>query len=202
MFLEREKRRIEHQDGPSLMTRSVWSYNLESEFELIRSIIASYSFISMDREFPGIIFQSHPSFQNPQNNYAIMEANVDSMHLIQVGLTLLDCHGNLPTFGTSNRFIWEFNFCEFDVTCHPHAPHSIALSNIKVWIFIRIESLESAFCDSLSSWCSQDSFATIIFTGFLFIAHMILDTWWRYWANVFVYATIFTSQLVWLSATR
>jgi len=81
----------------------------------------------MDKEFPGIIFQPHPSFRNPQNNYAIMKANVDSMHLIQVGLTLLDRHDNLPTFGTSNRFIWEFNFCEFDVTCHPHAPHSIAL---------------------------------------------------------------------------
>jgi len=111
----------------SVMTRSVWSYNVESEFELIRSIIASYSFISMDTEFPGIIFQSQLAFRQPQNNYAIMKANVDSMHLIQVGLTLSDRHGNLPTFGTSNRFIWEFNFCEFDVTRHPHAPHSIAL---------------------------------------------------------------------------
>jgi len=98
----------------SIMTRSVWSYNLESEFELIRSIIASYSFISMDTEFSGIIFQSHPSFRKPQNNYAIMKANVENIHLIQVGLTLSDCHDNLPTFGTSNRFIWEFNFCEFE----------------------------------------------------------------------------------------
>ncbi|XP_068466631.1 probable CCR4-associated factor 1 homolog 11 [Phaseolus vulgaris] len=111
----------------SVMTRSVWSYNLESEFELIRSIISLYPFISMDTEFPGVIFQSHPAFRQPQNNYAVMKANVDSMHLIQVGLTLSDGHDNLPTFGTSNRFIWEFNFCEFDVTQHPHAPHSIAL---------------------------------------------------------------------------
>ncbi|XP_068466613.1 probable CCR4-associated factor 1 homolog 9 [Phaseolus vulgaris] len=111
----------------SVMTRSVWSYNLESEFELIRSVIALYPFISMDTEFPGVVFQSHPAFRQPQNNYAVMKANVDSMHLIQVGLTLSDRHDNLPTFGTSNRFIWEFNFCEFDVTQHPHAPHSIAL---------------------------------------------------------------------------
>ncbi|XP_068466607.1 probable CCR4-associated factor 1 homolog 11 [Phaseolus vulgaris] len=111
----------------SVMTRSVWSYNLESEFELIRSVIALYPFISMDMEFPGVVFQSHPAFRQPQNNYAVMKANVDSMHLIQVGLTFSDRHGNLPTFGTSNCFIWEFNFCEFDVTQHPHAPHSIAL---------------------------------------------------------------------------
>jgi len=111
----------------SVMTRSVWSYNLESEFELIRSVIALHLFISMDTEFPGVVFQSYPAFRQPQNNYAVMKANMDSMHLIQVGLTLSDCHGNLPTLGTSNRFIWEFNFREFDVTQHPHAPHSIAL---------------------------------------------------------------------------
>ncbi|KAK7368634.1 hypothetical protein VNO80_10662 [Phaseolus coccineus] len=111
----------------SVMTRSVWSYNLKSEFELIRFVTALYPFISMDTEFPSVVFQSHPAFRQPQNNYAVMKANVDNMHLIQVGLTLSDSHDNLPTFGTSNRFIWEFNFCEFDVAHHPHAPHSIAL---------------------------------------------------------------------------
>ncbi|XP_068466608.1 probable CCR4-associated factor 1 homolog 11 [Phaseolus vulgaris] len=110
-----------------VMTRSVWSYNLESEFELIRSIISLYPFISMDTEFPGVVFRSHPAFRQLNNNYVVMKANVDGMHLIQVGLTLSDGHDNLPTFGTSNRFIWEFNFCEFDVTHHPHDPHSIAL---------------------------------------------------------------------------
>ncbi|KOM36859.1 hypothetical protein LR48_Vigan03g024000 [Vigna angularis] len=115
-----------------VMTRSVWAYNLEAEFELIRRMIRFFPVISMDTEFPGVIFQLDPTFRQPRNNYALMKANVDrmckeSMHLIQVGLTLSDCHGNLPTFGTSNRFIWEFNFCEFDVTRHLHAPHSIAL---------------------------------------------------------------------------
>jgi len=110
-----------------VMTRSVWSYNLETEFELIRRVIEFFPFISMGTEFPGVIFQSDPTLRQSQNNYAVMKANVDCMHLIQVGMTLSDRHGNLPTFGTSNRFIWEFNFCKFDVMCHPHAPHSIAL---------------------------------------------------------------------------
>nr|KYP38288.1 putative CCR4-associated factor 1 isogeny 9 [Cajanus cajan] len=34
---------------------------------------------------------------------------------------------NLPKFGSSNSFIWEFNFCNFDVTRHLHAPDSIDL---------------------------------------------------------------------------
>ncbi|WVZ15296.1 hypothetical protein V8G54_012862 [Vigna mungo] len=97
-----------------VMTRSVWSYNLEAEFELIRKMIRFFPFIFMDTEFPGVIFQLDPKFRQPQNNYAVMKANVDRMHLLQIGLTLSDRHRNLPTFGTSNRFIWEFNFCEFD----------------------------------------------------------------------------------------
>jgi len=46
----------------SVMTRSVWSYNLKSEFELIRFVIALYAFIFMDMEFLGVVFQSHPTF--------------------------------------------------------------------------------------------------------------------------------------------
>jgi len=154
----------------SVMTRLVWSYNLESEFELICSIIASYSFISMDTEFPGIIFQSHPSFRKPQNNYAIMKANVDSMHLIQVGLTLSDRHDNLSTFGTCNRFIWEFNFREFDITCHRHAPHSIALlqrqgmdfhKNQKVGVsilrFAELMMFSGLFCKNNIHWIAFHS---------------------------------------------
>jgi len=79
----------------SVMTRSVWSYNLESEFEMIHSVIALYPFILMDTEFPGAVFQSHSAFRQPQNNYAVMKANLDSMHLIQVGLTLSDDNDNL-----------------------------------------------------------------------------------------------------------
>lgn len=90
--------------------------------------MASYPLISIDTEFPGVIIHSNPNFrQQPEYNYAIMRANVESMHLIQLGLTLSDHKGNLPNFGTSNSFIWEFNFCEFDVHHDLHAPDSIAL---------------------------------------------------------------------------
>ncbi|KAK7364632.1 hypothetical protein VNO80_13372 [Phaseolus coccineus] len=154
----------------SVITRSVWSYNLESEFELIRSVIALYPIISIDTEFPGVVFQSHPAFRQPQNNYAVMKANVDGMHLIQVGLTLSDSHGNLPTFGTSNCFIWEFNFCEFDVTRHPHAPHSIALLQrqgmdfdknrkygVSIVRFAELMMLSGLLCNSNIQWIAFHS---------------------------------------------
>ncbi|CAJ1935759.1 unnamed protein product [Sphenostylis stenocarpa] len=111
----------------SIVTRSVWSYNLEQEFELIRSVIDSYPIISMDTEFPGVVFHSHSDFRQPHNNYAVLKANVDCLHLIQVGLTLSDSEGNLPSFESSHHFIWEFNFREFNLERDPHAPDSIAL---------------------------------------------------------------------------
>nr|KYP39372.1 putative CCR4-associated factor 1 isogeny 9 [Cajanus cajan] len=81
-----------------ILVRQVWASNLESEFDLIRQVIDDYNFISMDTEFPG------------------------------VGLTLSDARGNLPRLGAAgNRFIWEFNFRDFDAERDAHAPDSVDL---------------------------------------------------------------------------
>ncbi|BBH05280.1 Polynucleotidyl transferase, ribonuclease H-like superfamily protein [Prunus dulcis] len=113
-----------------IVIREVWAHNLESEFELIQSVIDAYPFISMDTEFPGLIFRPavDPRGHTAANSgrpITTGSSNQTStrLSLIQVGLTLSDSRGNLPDLGGSPmRFIWEFNFSDFDVARDPTLP--------------------------------------------------------------------------------
>ncbi|XP_039032739.1 probable CCR4-associated factor 1 homolog 9 isoform X1 [Hibiscus syriacus] len=115
--------------------REVSSDNLEAEFELISRVIDEYPFISIDTEFPGIVFRpimdptrSYNAQFRPSDHYRLLKSNVDALNLIQVSLTLTDSSGNLPHLGTHDeQFIWEFNFRDFDVERDSHAPDYIAL---------------------------------------------------------------------------
>ncbi|EOY08419.1 Ribonuclease CAF1 - like 4 [Theobroma cacao] len=121
----------------SVVIRSVWSDNLESEFELIRSVIDGFPIISMDTEFPGIVVRpispgggGGGQYARPGDaraHYVSLKANVDLLKLIQIGLTFSDGNGNLPDLGTKNQYIWEFNFKDFNVANDAHAHDSVEL---------------------------------------------------------------------------
>ncbi|KAI3904698.1 hypothetical protein MKW98_014878 [Papaver atlanticum] len=108
----------------------VFSENCETEFQRICAALTRYPIISMDTEFPGVIFKSNVQTldkkQTPFEYYQIMKKNIDALKLIQVGLTLSDAQGNLPDFGTYTC-IWQFNLSDFDVSKDLCAADSIEL---------------------------------------------------------------------------
>lgn len=112
----------------SIEIREVWNDNLEEEFALIRDIVDEYPYIAMDTEFPGVVLRPVGNFKHiNEYNYQTLKDNVDMLKLIQLGLTFSDRNGNLPTCGTGTGCIWQFNFCEFNVSEDVYANDSIEL---------------------------------------------------------------------------
>ncbi|KAE9603687.1 putative poly(A)-specific ribonuclease [Lupinus albus] len=114
--------------GDSVQIREVWNYNLEEEFALIREIVDDYNHVAMDTEFPGVVLRPLAQFKYINDyNYQTLKDNVDMLKLIQLGLTFSDENGNLPTCGSENPCIWQFNFREFNISEDIFASDSIEL---------------------------------------------------------------------------
>nr|KJB06631.1 hypothetical protein B456_001G037000 [Gossypium raimondii] len=65
----------------------------------------------------GVVLRPVGTFKNVSDyNYQTLKGNVDMLKLIQLGLTFSDANGNLPTCGTDNFCIWQFNFREFNIS--------------------------------------------------------------------------------------
>jgi len=112
----------------SIEIREVWEGNVEEEFALICEVIDDFPYVAMDTEFPGVVIRPVGAFKNiNEYNYQTLKENVDMLKLIQLGVTLSDGQGNLPTCGTDKYCIWQFNFREFNVSEDISAHDSIEL---------------------------------------------------------------------------
>ncbi|KAG7646472.1 putative CCR4-associated factor 1 2 [Arabidopsis thaliana] len=122
------------EEEDTIEIREVWNHNLEQEMALIEQSIDDFPYVAMDTEFPGIVCKTVTANPNPnpysihyEYNYDTLKANVNMLKLIQLGLTLSDEKGNLPTCGTNKQCIWQFNFREFNVISDMFALDSIEL---------------------------------------------------------------------------
>ncbi|OHS97631.1 Poly(A) ribonuclease pop2 [Tritrichomonas foetus] len=105
------------------MIRDVWAWNLEQEMKIISDLVVDYPYIAMDTEFPGVVAKPAGSFKSTEAlEYQAMRCNVDILKIIQIGITLGDSQGNVP----SPCCTWQFNF-KFDLNSDPHFYRAIVL---------------------------------------------------------------------------
>lgn len=98
----------------------VYASNFISEIKNISELLEAYPYIGMDTEFPGNVYPLQE--YTPDFYYKSLKLNVDSLKLIQLGITLSDEKGNLPK-GTHT---WQFNL-KFDLQRDKISPDSYAL---------------------------------------------------------------------------
>ncbi|KAJ3696978.1 hypothetical protein LUZ61_000683 [Rhynchospora tenuis] len=104
--------------------RQVWKHNLEHEFAVIRDFARYCMYITIDTEYPGVVFEAptHPRNLSAEQRCQLVLKNVSSLKLIQLGLTLStsDSHDGIS-------ITWEFNFRGFNPLQDLNAPSSIEL---------------------------------------------------------------------------
>ncbi|EMS63355.1 putative CCR4-associated factor 1-like protein 2 [Triticum urartu] len=98
----------------NVVVRPVWAHNLQDEVELIESLLPRFRYAAVDTEFPGTVYRSKvPAYAlTEEKKYALLKANVDGLHLIQLGLTLFDAAGRLPDLGTGGAVQNRFSFAK------------------------------------------------------------------------------------------
>ena len=91
------------------LIKEVYADNLIEELKIISLLLDEYNYIGMDTEFPGTLY----TLENIDDDfyYKNMEKNVNSLKLIQLGITLTNKKGEYPK--DIPYHTWQFNF-KFD----------------------------------------------------------------------------------------
>lgn len=116
--------------APPLWLRTMTAANLDSEMGLIGEMMVQYPYVTIDVEFAGVVH--HPPYTGsrptPDEIYAAVKSNVDEVPAVQIGITLSDAEGNLPTRSSSSpeqEIAWEVVFSDFDAGRDPHVVDSV-----------------------------------------------------------------------------
>jgi len=100
---------LSNESKDSSVIVEVYKDNFIQEMKNLSSLIQEYNYIGMDTEFPGTVYSL--SSLTDDFYYKSLKLNVDSLKLIQLGITLSNEKGEYPT----PHRTWQFNF-EFDYT--------------------------------------------------------------------------------------
>lgn len=102
--------------------KEVYDYNLIEELRVISDLIDEYNYIGMDTEFPGTVY----NLRNIKSDfyYKTLKKNVDSLKLIQLGITLTNENGEYPK--NIPYHTWQFNF-NFNINKDEYNEQSISL---------------------------------------------------------------------------
>jgi len=101
----------------------VWRHNLDEAFEMIANLEDEYHYVAIDTEFPGIVLnpktpEHRRSLPQSQMNYLQLRENVNSLKIIQLGLSFSNEAGEKPEMHTL-QFNFEFNL--WQDLCAPDA---------------------------------------------------------------------------------
>lgn len=98
--------------------KEIWSQNLDEEISKIINMIDSYKnkkiYVSMDTEFPGIVYASknNHNYKCLDENYKNLKKNVDKLKIIQLGLSIKILDDNYNSY--HDNYYYQFNF-KFDL---------------------------------------------------------------------------------------
>ena len=94
-------------EQPGIM--EVYEDNFIEQIKGIGDLLEEYNYIGMDTEYPGTVYNVQTLTKDFY--YKTMKMNIDSLKIIQLGITLTNSKGEYPK--NCKYHTWQFNF-EFD----------------------------------------------------------------------------------------
>ena len=102
--------------------KEVYEDNFIEEIKVIGGLLEEYNYIGMDTEYPGTVFMVQQLSKDFY--YRTLKMNIDSLKIIQLGITLTNSKGEYPK--NYKYHTWQFNF-EFDKKVDKITPSSLNL---------------------------------------------------------------------------